>query len=353
MIWPTANTYPGGTIPDDAKFGSQGGKHTGVNIGSLGNPVVAAAAGTVQYKGDMKSKGWSIHIVHSDGYETRYQHLDPGSLTVNKGDTVVDGQQIAKVGYSGLEYTYGASAIYAAHLHFEILKSSVFIDPEKYLGSGEVIYVRGSRLSNSVPPAAPSPSSGAVWPLVVGALIVPERSDKWPRSSRAIGARRANGAKGHCGVDLYAKEGDPILAVDDGTIVNFYWFYRGTYALVVAHSGYVVVYGEVKRESMDLGWDSPTIRIGERGLTKDTGKSGTAVKAGQQIAIVGKMFRSSMLHFEMYESGTTANKKWTDFPGDPPAGLYDPTQFLLTLRDRKKSSKTTAKEQLRSTSECR
>ena len=43
----------------------------------------------------------------------------------------------------------------------------------------------------------------------------------------------------HVGVDLFAEEGDPVVACADGKIVSFYKFYnskgRDTFALVIAH----------------------------------------------------------------------------------------------------------------------
>jgi murein DD-endopeptidase MepM/ murein hydrolase activator NlpD len=55
----------------------------------------------------------------------------------------------------------------------------------------------------------------------------------------------------HVGVDLFAEEGDPVVACADGKIVSFYKFYnskgRDTFALVIAHDGVVINYGEVGR----------------------------------------------------------------------------------------------------------
>ena len=75
--------------------------------------------------------------------------------------------------------------------------------------------------------------------------------------------------------------------------------------------------------------------------------------SGQPIAIVGKMYRSSMLHFEMYSSGKT-NQRWTGFPsGSAPSRLLNPTNFLLTLANRKISGTTVVKEPVVKTQPCR
>lgn len=137
MIWPTANIHANGLIPSWAKFGARSGKHTGIDIGHrYGAAVVAAGNGVVRWTGDMKAGGHAVWITHENGIETRYLHLQPSSIAVKKGDLVVEGQQIAKVGHSGLEYAYDASKLkVAAHLHFEVLKDGQYVDPEAYLGS--------------------------------------------------------------------------------------------------------------------------------------------------------------------------------------------------------------------------
>jgi len=141
MIWPTQNNVS--TIPSWLKFGAKDGKHTGLDIcvGCYGQAVLAAEGGQVRWTGDMQAGGWAVWITHPNGIETRYLHLMPGSILVKKGDAVAAGQQIAKVGNSGLEYVaaYAASAAKlkaASHLHFEVRKDGTPVDPEPYLGGG-------------------------------------------------------------------------------------------------------------------------------------------------------------------------------------------------------------------------
>jgi murein DD-endopeptidase MepM/ murein hydrolase activator NlpD len=83
----------------------------------------------------MKAGGWAVWINHNDGYQTRYLHLLPGSITVKRGDTVTQGQMIAKVGWSGLERAYKPpkDPVAAAHLHFEIRVGGSPRDPEPFL----------------------------------------------------------------------------------------------------------------------------------------------------------------------------------------------------------------------------
>jgi murein DD-endopeptidase MepM/ murein hydrolase activator NlpD len=133
---------------------------------------------------------------------------------------------------------------------------------------------------------------------------------------RRFGADRDKGRRKHAGCDLIAPVGTPIFAVDDGVVMEAAEreFYRGTFAVVVQHRGYVVRYCEVKSVA-------PGIR------------RGAVVRAGTVIAYVGKMFVSSMLHFELYRgpygAGGLTNRK--NQPYQRRADLLNPTTFLDRL----------------------
>jgi murein DD-endopeptidase MepM/ murein hydrolase activator NlpD len=189
----------------------------------------------------------------------------------------------------------------------------------------------------TLPPDAPSPPSNGVWPVARKAYWVPRFiAGKGPNSGGAFGYKRPLGGvqgRTHVGVDLSAKEGDIIRAVDDGQIVSFYWFTFNVYALFVQHSGYVINYGEVAANSLDhFGLEAKYRNYQARTAIKSTGKSGSQVKRGQPIALAGRMQRSSMLHLEIWQSGKRWGSQWQGFPtGSPPAGLYNPTNFVLQL----------------------
>lgn len=138
------------------------------------------------------------------------------------------------------------------------------------------------------------------------------RHDPW---LRRFLAPRSQGKRYHVGVDLFGNEGDVVIACEPGTIVNWYHFYRGVFALIVqCDSGLVINYGEVARTSLrDFGL-----------------KKGDHVEAGQPIASVGKMRHSSMLHFETYAEDTTNNKRWFEQDARP-SELRNPTAYLLEL----------------------
>ena len=97
--------------------------HKGIDIGtSIGESVIAAAAGrvtTVAYSG---ARGYYIVVVHGNGYETLYQHLS--RQDVRTGDMVTAGQQIGAVGETGIST--------APHLHFEVHVNGTPVNPLQY-----------------------------------------------------------------------------------------------------------------------------------------------------------------------------------------------------------------------------
>lgn len=129
-------------------------------------------------------------------------------------------------------------------------------------------------------------------------------------------ARAQNPTRRHVGVDLFAEPGDAVIAVEDGRIVAFYPFLRAatgemSYALIVAHHGYVANYGEVRETSLS----ARALVIGDQ------------VRAGQQIAEISD---TRQLHFETYLPGTTRSQSWTH--GAPrPAQVLNPTRLLIDL----------------------
>ena len=109
------------------KFGAARGtkKHTGLDMGKAGEKVLAAAGGTVTASsGPGDARGNYIYLKHADSYETRYMHLD--RRLVSRSDVIAVGKQIGVVGKTGLPKPW-------PHLHFEVLKSGSYTDPEKVL----------------------------------------------------------------------------------------------------------------------------------------------------------------------------------------------------------------------------
>lgn len=129
---------------------------------------------------------------------------------------------------------------------------------------------------------------------------------------RKFGAPRPSGRM-HAGCDLVVPLGTPVLAVADGVVMEAAErvFYRGTYAVVVQHDTCLVRYCEVRSAAPGI------IR-------------GVAVSAGGVIGYVGKMYKDSMLHLELYSApygkGDLTNRK--NPPFQRRSDLRDPSGFL-------------------------
>jgi len=98
--------------------------HPGVDIAAAkGVPVRSAARGTVIFAGTDEQYGKLVIVEHGMGLESRYAHND--RLSVRAGDRVRRGQMVAAAG------TTGNST--APHVHFEIRKNGMPVDPLEYL----------------------------------------------------------------------------------------------------------------------------------------------------------------------------------------------------------------------------
>ncbi len=122
FIWPLPYTKV-----ISSPFASRWGRlHGAIDIadGSThGKPIIATDGGTVieaEYHG---SYGYYVLIDHGNGFKTRYAHCS--KLEVEAGQKVAQGQYIAKVGNTG--YSFGS------HLHFEVIKNDVLVDPLDYV----------------------------------------------------------------------------------------------------------------------------------------------------------------------------------------------------------------------------
>ncbi|HEU4858149.1 MAG TPA: peptidoglycan DD-metalloendopeptidase family protein [Rhodanobacteraceae bacterium] len=116
--WPASGKVVGGF-----QSGS-GGDGAGLNIaGNMGDPVRAAASGTVVYSGNgLIGYGELIIIKHNDTYLSAYGHNS--KRLVKEGDRISAGQEIALMGASGSP---------RVELHFEIRKDGKPVDPLGYL----------------------------------------------------------------------------------------------------------------------------------------------------------------------------------------------------------------------------
>jgi murein DD-endopeptidase MepM/ murein hydrolase activator NlpD len=119
--WPTSSHH----ISQYYHYG-----HYGLDIdGSTGDPIYAAAGGTVQFAGwKSNGGGYQVWIAHGSGLYTTYNHMS--SVSVGRGQHVGRGQRVGRMGASG-----NASG---SHLHFEVWKGPIWsggrrVNPLGYL----------------------------------------------------------------------------------------------------------------------------------------------------------------------------------------------------------------------------
>ena len=122
--WPTVNTYISAYFMDPTY--QYGPAHKGIDIpASTGTPIFAVADGVVK-EANYSYAGWGNQVLidHGNGLWTRYAHMDT-LPPVYVGQRVTRGQYIGPIGDTG--YSFGA------HLHFEVWKNGVRVDPMLYL----------------------------------------------------------------------------------------------------------------------------------------------------------------------------------------------------------------------------
>lgn len=100
-------------------------RHQGVDLGGpRGTPILAAHEGIVVYTGNKFSGYGKMVLVEYDSqWASLYAHLD--DIDVREGDRVYQGDQIGKMGRTGR-----ATGV---HLHFEIMRNKVPVDPLQFL----------------------------------------------------------------------------------------------------------------------------------------------------------------------------------------------------------------------------
>ena len=120
FLWPVKGKLLSGFGPK-----AKGLQNDGLNIAApRGTPVRAAQNGVVAYAGnELRGFGNLLLVKHSNGWITAYAHND--SLLVKRGDKILKGQNIAKIGSTGNVST--------PQLHFELRKGRRAVDPKPYL----------------------------------------------------------------------------------------------------------------------------------------------------------------------------------------------------------------------------
>ena len=126
FIWPCPSSRRITSAFGDRESPTEGASsnHKGVDIGAAsGSDILAAAEGEVVISTYSYSAGNYIMIDHGGGVSTVYMHCS--QLLADVGDSVSQGQVIAKVGSTG--YSTGP------HLHFGIRSGGSYVEPLNYV----------------------------------------------------------------------------------------------------------------------------------------------------------------------------------------------------------------------------
>jgi len=121
MTWPTTSRH----ISQYFHYG-----HYAIDIdGSTGDPIFAAASGTVIFAGwKNNGGGYQVWVAHGSNVYTTYNHMS--SVSVGRGQNVGRGQRVGRMGATGFAT--------GSHLHFEVWRGPVWnggqrVNPLGYL----------------------------------------------------------------------------------------------------------------------------------------------------------------------------------------------------------------------------
>jgi len=123
-LWPVTGPVTSSFGERQDPFNGEGAFHSGIDISSsFGDPIHAAADGTVEMAGMGTGYGREVVIDHGHGIQTVYGHMS--GFAVTAGQQVKRGQIIGYVGMSGRAT--------APHLHYEVRIRNTPVNPHKYL----------------------------------------------------------------------------------------------------------------------------------------------------------------------------------------------------------------------------
>lgn len=102
--------------------------HWGIDFNApMNTPIQATGKGKVIVAGNRKDGyGNCVIIDHGFGFQTLYAHMS--KISVTTGQEVIRGQQIGRIGSTGQST--------GAHLHYEVKKDGVKVDPIQYCTDG-------------------------------------------------------------------------------------------------------------------------------------------------------------------------------------------------------------------------
>ena len=90
---------------------------------AIGTNIYASAPGTVKFTGWYGGYGNLVIVTHGSGVDTYYAHCN--TILVSAGQTVSQGQLIAKMGSTGNSS--------GSHLHLEVRVNGVAQNPQTYV----------------------------------------------------------------------------------------------------------------------------------------------------------------------------------------------------------------------------
>ena len=141
LLWPleTTDMYIGSLFREVREaFDARTGHHIGADLQiDKGEPVWAADGGTVILAEEHLTYGLLVEIDHGNGLVSFYGHLS--DITVSEGDTVAPLDIVGHIGDTGVATS--------PHLHFELRRDDVPINPFEYLPDIQVNY-EGEKVSS-------------------------------------------------------------------------------------------------------------------------------------------------------------------------------------------------------------
>lgn len=97
-------------------------RHNGIDFAApRGTPVYSVAKGYITFVGRQSGYGNLVKVDHPGPYETAYAHLQGFADGIEEGVEIEKGRVLGYVGTTGLAT--------GPHLHFELLKDGVFVNP--------------------------------------------------------------------------------------------------------------------------------------------------------------------------------------------------------------------------------
>ncbi len=113
-------------------------KHKGLDFAApRGTPILAAGDGRISKIGYSRANGNYIFLKHNNTYETVYIHMSKFARNMKKNRKIKQGKIIGYVGSTGMAK--------GPHLHYEIRKKGVSINPSKFRGTANIT-LKGDKL---------------------------------------------------------------------------------------------------------------------------------------------------------------------------------------------------------------